>query len=584
MQRIESYVNAESLEKAKQKIRGLSMKSVISIVGLLVVFIFCLFVLMLDSTETVVADSRISLKNDVSNNDQVRLVLFTTFSSPKEGEDDDVTDIQKNTLHYLSLMDNIIPIVYTDSEFWIEECKNYKIKAIADFERNPYNLPYLFGMFERSIEEYPNEDFYGYINGDILVENSIHKVLIKVKQDIQDGNIKPKVGLFSQRHNFYFNSTTDMYIQSNNMTQLYQQQKLKARSYWDAAIDLFVFTPNTFDWKNMPKFVIGRAKFDNWVIQHVTRAVDIDSIDITFLSQIIHQTGKFGNRSGVKKLKTNLREVSKELMEIPVESLVKTSEYERSKNHGWNNVVLSSMGIPCCEDIWFQEQSSHVLIPIGKNGDMCIAKKYTSTYFEDDYQNDEIILMNKYIKPNSNCLVLAEGSINGYENSFCEHTTALLYDLTLCNYSKQRIESCPSLQSRYTILCTGSRPDLYLDEYLAPLKYIETKFDVTIVLIKKGQRLLKKISFYLLLLLLLLFIIYIYMSHTPYIFDSLPQGTDLLLVRRWDKEDIKRDFIKGMKKNLNVMEVNARPVPMEGPHFPYLGLAAISYKKVEGGI
>lgn len=85
------------------------------------------------------------------------------------------------------------------------------------------------------------------------------------------------------------------------------------------------------------------------------------------------------------------------------------------------------------------------LVPYGHDHDFCVLRKFTHTYFEDDYQYDEILLMEKYMKPRMSivdevkcpsldCLVLAEGSVNGYENRFCERTTVLLFNLDLCKY------------------------------------------------------------------------------------------------------------------------------------------------------
>ena len=315
----------------------------------------------------------------------------------------------------------------------------------------------------------------------------------------------------------------------------------------------------------MPKFVIGRAKFDNWIIQYVTRSDQIDSIDITFGAQIIHQTGKSGNRSGVKKQKTNVNEVVT-TEEIPISDKIKSSDYERSKNHGWNNEVVHDMKETCCEDIWFMEESSHTLIPYGHDHDFCVLRKFTHTYFEDDYQYDEILLMEKYMKPRMNCLVLAEGSVNGYENRFCERTTVLLFNLDLCNFSKQRIQSCPGLANNYTIICTGSRPDMYLDLYLQPLKSLDESFDAVFVLIKSGKKLISHLS--------------PYMNHQP-LYDAKNNilGHSLLFVRRWNKEEVKRQFMLKAANKVTVLETNHEPVFMEGPHFPYLGLAVLTYNK-----
>ena len=108
-----------------------------------------------------------------------------------------------------------------------------------------------------------------------------------------------QVALYSQRNNFYFNAEVDMYSNLKNkdtesIHDLFMKQVKRSRPYWDAAIvcvdnwkrirnqDLFVFTETAFDWPNMPEFVIGRAKFDNWIIQYTTSNSNaIATIDLT---------------------------------------------------------------------------------------------------------------------------------------------------------------------------------------------------------------------------------------------------------------------------------------------------------------
>lgn len=74
----------------------------------------------------------------------------------------------------------------------------------------------------------------------------------------------------------------------------------------------------------------------------------------------------------------------------------------------WNDLVLHLSGInDCCQDIWFAEHSSHIVgkcldfsitvVPT-KNG-ICIEDKLTRSYMEDDFQVNEIQMINKYIKP-----------------------------------------------------------------------------------------------------------------------------------------------------------------------------------------
>lgn len=72
-------------------------------------------------------------------------------------------------------------------------------------------MPFIFGMIETSIECYPNYPFYGYINGDILVENTINGVLKQIQKDIQSGKLCDKVSVFTHRKNMFANFPDDSY-------------------------------------------------------------------------------------------------------------------------------------------------------------------------------------------------------------------------------------------------------------------------------------------------------------------------------------------------------------------------------------
>ena len=59
----------------------------------------------------------------------------------------------------------------------------------------------------------------------------------------------------------------------------------------EASEDFFFFTKDTFDWENIPDFVVGRVGWDSWLTQW---ALDhgVDVIDTTQLLHVSHLTGE----------------------------------------------------------------------------------------------------------------------------------------------------------------------------------------------------------------------------------------------------------------------------------------------------
>ena len=82
---------------------------------------------------------------------------------------------------------------------------------LLDSSRSPFGMPFFFGMIDMLINKFPGYPFYGYINGDILVENTIKDVLEQVYADILSGKLGPKVSLFTHRKNMFASFPDDLY-------------------------------------------------------------------------------------------------------------------------------------------------------------------------------------------------------------------------------------------------------------------------------------------------------------------------------------------------------------------------------------
>ena len=75
----------------------------------------------------------------------------------------------------------------------------------------PFGMPFIFGLLKTSMERHPGYPFYGYINGDILVENTIADVLKKTRDDIRSGVLGDRVSLFTHRKNMFAEFPADLY-------------------------------------------------------------------------------------------------------------------------------------------------------------------------------------------------------------------------------------------------------------------------------------------------------------------------------------------------------------------------------------
>lgn len=118
-------------------------------------------------------------------------------------------------------MPGVFGIVYCDDDYWFRECSKFNLKCYNEFpysliyvlmnSKAPFGMPFFFGMLEMSMENHPEFPFYGYINGDILVENTVSEVLRQLNEEIQSGKIGRKVSVFTHRKNMFANFPDDLY-------------------------------------------------------------------------------------------------------------------------------------------------------------------------------------------------------------------------------------------------------------------------------------------------------------------------------------------------------------------------------------
>lgn len=82
---------------------------------------------------------------------------------------------------------------------------------------------------------------------------------------------------------------------------LVEQMQKRGKLFTTNAQDYFIITPGTFDWNNIPDFVIGRPGYDNWLVDYAFHNETISLIDATATLPAIHQTGADGNFAGHRK-------------------------------------------------------------------------------------------------------------------------------------------------------------------------------------------------------------------------------------------------------------------------------------------
>jgi len=154
---------------------------------------------------------------------------------------------------------------------------------------NEFGVPYLGYMYEKMFKLCPNAATYTYVNGDIIVNEQFIDTV-----DAVLGVFDKDVLLVGQRTNVQWEHGVDVSDPKFSFMDYFRTGTL----FNTNAIDYFVVTKKAIDWSAIPRFVIGRAGYDNWLIRHSLSLGDkVAVVDGTNSIPAIHQTDEDGNKA-----------------------------------------------------------------------------------------------------------------------------------------------------------------------------------------------------------------------------------------------------------------------------------------------
>lgn len=228
------------------------------------------------------------------------MILFTTSSSLAEN-----SQIYSNTLKtWASMKPFIQPVIFTN----ITEMSVFA--NAAGWYTLPLpgctcdGVPILREMFQ-TIFKFTHTDLAAYANSDILFNPGLIDSLIGLK-DFLDRNNVP-ILMTGKRIDVFIDK-----IKDNIVANVAEVDKLLGEGVlsWDYAADYFV-TNRKFPWSKVPDLVVGRALYDNWIIDF-SRKKNVKVIDSTNTVNALHQTTKSnkprtGNSMCNKELLIKLR-------------------------------------------------------------------------------------------------------------------------------------------------------------------------------------------------------------------------------------------------------------------------------------
>ena len=163
-------------------------------------------------------------------------------------------------------------VLFTDSEYWKERAREVGITWTEAFalllllflicRLNPNGLPYFSSMTEYLQDHYVSR-FYGYVNGDIIFHSTLRDVLLRINHAIPS----PHLLVVGRRYNAYFKSGTLSSLSSASAVDRYIKSQIRfSEQFIPVAQDYFLFTENTFTRHNLLPVVVGRNRYDNYLL------------------------------------------------------------------------------------------------------------------------------------------------------------------------------------------------------------------------------------------------------------------------------------------------------------------------------
>eukprot|EP00039_Didymoeca_costata_P022802 m.5215 g.5215 ORF g.5215 m.5215 type:complete len:524 (+) comp3253_c0_seq1:232-1803(+) len=237
------------------------------------------------------------------------IVMITTVGHFKQGEKDPKYILQRGAASTLAVLRptvlTILDLELPDS--LMPDPTMPRVHCPSNDQGTP-RLKSLFGHAEM-VARRLRSPWAGFINADIAVDTSLTRVLEAITHETSDDDAVLVIGQRLNMHNASSHAEALHKIRldtSRSLASLRSAMKLalvgmsrNKENRWmgETAMDYFFFKPGTFDWDDIPEFMVGRIGWDSWIVQW---AIDhgVKVIDSTPRIHAAHLTGTDGNIAG----------------------------------------------------------------------------------------------------------------------------------------------------------------------------------------------------------------------------------------------------------------------------------------------
>ena len=204
--------------------------------------------------------------------------FITIFTAPKPFTNPHISLIQRNAIQsWQHLGDDVRVIMVGDEPGMAEFSEEIGVMHQAGVACNAFGTPFVDAIFAK-VRQATTSPVLAYINADILLTPQFVEVAHQVYSQRERFLIVGQRYDLDQQQPLEFIPGWELYLLSD--------VQIRGRLHPPAGSDYFIFPRLCFT--DMPKFAIGRAGWDNWMLYRA-RVQGIPVVDATSSITVIHQ-------------------------------------------------------------------------------------------------------------------------------------------------------------------------------------------------------------------------------------------------------------------------------------------------------
>jgi hypothetical protein len=212
------------------------------------------------------------------------MTSLTIFTAPKPFTNPHIATIQRNAIQTWICLGREVDVILVGEEAGLgETATELGVRHLPEVARNEQGTPLVSSIFQMA-RDASDSPLLAYLNADILLLPDTLEVIKQVQNQLD------RFLLIGQRWDLDVMQPLDFSPGWEN--RLRADVQSKGRQHPPAGSDYFVFPRPLF--REMPKFAIGRAGWDNWMIFHALQQ-GWPVVDATPSLMVIHQSHDYSH-------------------------------------------------------------------------------------------------------------------------------------------------------------------------------------------------------------------------------------------------------------------------------------------------